>query len=312
VGACAASVVVAPRAYICLSHTHPGVHVLTAVTAGSSVDRTALDAAALTLVSFYCCDAPPAHAQELSADGRLVTRSAFLRTEPVHGAPDVWVLVPALPNSPSAFNLGLARRLAARQALPLAEWNPLDPACAIRKPPVAPTPMRDPPQGTGSAGGGGGGGPVHAPGSGIPALGGGGGGSGAGFIPALGGGGGGGPGPRGGGPGGPRGGGGPGMGGGPNGGGSAGGGGGGYAQGGGGGGGSYGPGPGGPGGPGHDSNTVQVLAAVARVLRSKVATVPPAFGELFWGCCCCCGLMRGCAVSPGLVHMHECVVQEPF
>lgn len=205
--------------------------------------------------------------QELSVDARLVTRSAFLRTEPVHGAPDVWVLVPALPNAPSTFNIGFARRLAARQALPLAEWDPQDPVCAARKPPVAaPPPMRDP-QPSSAAG-------AAAPSASIPALGGGGGSS-TGFIPALGGG----PGHRGGGPG-PRSG--AGMG-------SSGGGagdGGSYAQ----GGGSYGPGAG--GGPGSDSNTAQVLAAVARVLRSKVASVPRAFGEsvlLFgahaWLCC---------------------------
>lgn len=201
--------------------------------------------------------------QELSADARLVTRSAFLRTEPVHGAPDVWVLVPALPNAPSAFNIGLARRLAARQALPLAEWDPQDPACAARKPPVAaPPPMRDPqPSSAGGAAAG-------SPGGSIPALGGGGGsGGGAGFIPALGGGG---PGHRGGGGPGPRGGAGMGWSGG-----GAGGGRGSYGQ----GGGGYGPMGAGGGGPGGDSNTAQVLAAVARVLRSKVASVPSAFGE---------------------------------
>lgn len=201
-----------------------------------------------------------------------MTRSAFLRTEPVHGAPDVWVLVPALPNAPSAFNIGLARRLAARQALPLAEWDPQDPVCAARKPPVAaPPPMRDPqPSSAGGAAG---------PPASIPALGGGGG-SGTGFIPALGGG----PGHRGGGPG-PRGGAGMGS----SGGGAGGGGGGSYAQ----GGGSYGPGAG--GGPGSDSNTAQVLAAVARVLRSKVASVPPAFGE---SCAATGGSMHGCTASP--------------
>jgi hypothetical protein len=147
-------------------------------------------------------------------------------------------------------------RLAAQQALPLSEWDPEDPTCASRKAPLPPPPFI---QGRDQ------GGPI-TPASLIPALGGGGG------IPALGGhsgpGGRGGPGPRGAGTG-PQGGGG-GYGG-PGGGGGYGGPDGGYA--------GPGGGFGGPGGGAGDSNKAQVMAAVADVLRKKVAAVPHAFGE---------------------------------
>jgi hypothetical protein len=199
------------------------------------------------------------HTQELTGECRLVTRSTFQRSQPVQGFPDVWVLVPAMPNTPSTFNSAYARRLAAQQALPLSEWDPEDPTCAARKPPVPPTPVRDTGRDTGG---------VITPASLIPALGGGGGGGGSagGGNPAH-------AGARGG-PGG-RGGSGP-------------------------GGSSYGPGGGGCGGPGAgsgDSNTAQVLAAVANVLRNKVAAVPLAFGkcglvthELCYQVCLCFAL----------------------
>lgn len=173
-----------------------------------------------------------------------MTRSTFLRTEPTHGIPDVWVLIPALPNSNSIFNTIYMRRLEAQQALPLAEWDPNDPACAARKPPVPPSQAHS---------------VTITPSSLIPALGGGGGGGGG--IPALGGAGGpgAGPGPQqrqgsgGRGPSGPRSAGGP-------------------------GGGGYGAGGGAAGALTGDSKG-QVMAAVASVLRSKVATVPAAFGK---------------------------------
>jgi hypothetical protein len=181
-----------------------------------------------------------------------------------------------MPNAPSTFNSAYARRLIAQQALPLSEWDPQDPTCATRKPPVPPTPVRD----THTGGGG-----VITPASLIPALGGGGGGGGGssgGGNPAHGG--------ARGGPGG-RGGSGP-------------------------GGGSYGPGGGGYGGPGAgggDSNTAQVLAAVANVLRSKVATVPPAFGKwrslhvvllLMVQLCCCERTRLQCPHCPSSSHLQ--------
>lgn len=176
--------------------------------------------------------------QELSNECRLITRSAFLHTQPVQGFPDVWVLIPATNNTPSLFNNAYTRRLAAQQALPLSKWDPEDPASAARKAPVAPTPFKEGPRAAAGAAGGPHGGLTPAS-----------------LIPALGGA------AAGGGPGGAR------SGAGPRGGGGA------------------GPGAGGYGGQGGaaaggggDSNK-GVKAAVADVLRSKVANVPAAFGE---------------------------------
>lgn len=226
--------------------------------------------------------------QELCGECRLVTRSAFLRQDPIHGAPDAYVLYPPAPNVPNHFNSLYFRRLDNRQALPLSEWSPDDPACAARKPlmpPSAPPLIADdrrgglgltpasliPALGGGPSGGGPGGGA-----SVIPALGGGPGAGGS-SIPALGGAtsasgpkmgqmrGGGGGGPAGTGLRGPGGVGGSGRGGG-------------FAT----GANAVGPGSGSSGGgagSGGDSSKNQVMSAVANVLRSKLAAVPHAFGE---------------------------------